>query len=35
MPLGSPGMPGHTKAYDVLLVKRNGETKLFAHYSTN
>lgn len=35
MPLGSPGMPGHSEAYDVLLVKRNGETELFAHYSAN
>lgn len=35
MPLGSPGMPGHPEAYDVLLVKRNGETELFAHYSAN
>jgi hypothetical protein len=34
MPIGSPGMEqgGKTEAYDVLLVKRDGTTEIFAHH---
>lgn len=33
MPLGSPGMEGPRKdPYDVLLVKPDGKTSVFAHY---
>lgn len=33
MPMGSPGMEGPRKeAYDVLLVKNDGSTKLYKHY---
>lgn len=37
MPIGSPGMDGpayggRQDAYDVLLVARNGETRIYRHY---
>ena len=34
MPIGSPGMEqdGKTEAYDVLLVKRDGTTEIFARH---
>lgn len=33
MPLGSPGMEAPTSdAYDVLLVKKDGSSKVFKHY---
>ena len=33
MPAGSPGMEGaQAEPYDVLLVKRDGSTEVFAHY---
>ncbi|GLI95136.1 DUF411 domain-containing protein [Methylocystis echinoides] len=33
MPAGSPGMErDETKPYDVVLMKRNGTTEVFAHY---
>lgn len=34
MPMGSPGMEmnGHTQAYDVFLVKKDGSNSVFAHY---
>lgn len=33
MPMGSPGMEGPRKdAYDVLLVKNDGSTKVYKHY---
>ncbi|TDY35379.1 DUF411 domain-containing protein [Janthinobacterium sp. 75] len=33
MPVGSPGMEGPRKdAYDVLLVKNDGSTKVYKHY---
>ena len=35
MPLGSPGMEqpdGKTEAYDVLLVKKDGSTEVFAQH---
>ena len=35
MPIGSPGMgdPGAADPYDVLLLRRDGSTVVFAHYS--
>jgi len=36
MPMGSPGMEGDYKdAYDVLLVKADGSTAVYQHYSAN
>ncbi|MDR4305905.1 DUF411 domain-containing protein [Chelatococcus sambhunathii] len=35
MPIGSPGMPGKAEAYKVLLLKRGGDTKVFASYPTS
>jgi hypothetical protein len=40
MPVGSPGMDGpdygnRRDAYDVLLVQRNGESRVFQHHSGN
>ena len=35
MPIGSPGMEqrgGEAEPYDVLLVKKNGTTSVFAHH---
>jgi hypothetical protein len=33
MPLGSPGMEAHrSEPYDVLLVRRDGSTEVFASY---
>lgn len=33
MPTGSPGMEhGESEPYDVLLMKRDGSTEVFAHY---
>ena len=34
MPLGSPGMDfgSDKEAYDVLLVRKDGTTEVFAHY---
>lgn len=32
MPVGSPGMPGKAETYDVLLLRRSGETEVFAKY---
>lgn len=34
MPMGSPGMEGRvSQAYDVLLLKVDGTTEVFAHYA--
>jgi hypothetical protein len=34
MPMGSPGMEGpHKEAFDVLLVKGNGDHTVYQHYS--